>query len=183
VAGVLILEILGQNDIWVLASWPSIENIIRGKVVDSPKFGPWWVVWVHVCLWFVRASKCSSYTLTNLLFGLCKSMWVIDLLVNLPSPIPELQHGPLPSKCCEPGSAPQLPNSFSFCCLHLWTHSWVLQRDWGCVNLGTRDHPMMEGHFKKVFNQVKLLVEEEVSHIVGATTLAIVLVTNKTFLF
>jgi hypothetical protein len=32
--------------------------------------------------------KCSSYALTNMLFGLCKSVWVIDLLVTLPSPYP-----------------------------------------------------------------------------------------------
>jgi len=30
--------------------------------------------------------RCSNYTLTNLLFGLCSSVWVIDLLVNLLSP-------------------------------------------------------------------------------------------------
>jgi hypothetical protein len=39
---------------------------------------------------FARGSfvhqKCSNYTLTNLLFGLRKSLWVIDLLVNLLSP-------------------------------------------------------------------------------------------------
>jgi hypothetical protein len=32
--------------------------------------------------------KCYSYALTNLLFGLCRSMWVVDLLVNFPSPHP-----------------------------------------------------------------------------------------------
>ncbi len=32
--------------------------------------------------------KCFNYTLNNLLFGLCRSMWVIHLLVNLPSPHP-----------------------------------------------------------------------------------------------
>jgi hypothetical protein len=32
------LGVLGQNDIWVQAPWPIIENIIRGKVVVSPKF-------------------------------------------------------------------------------------------------------------------------------------------------
>jgi hypothetical protein len=32
--------------------------------------------------------KCSNYALTNLLFGLCRFMWVIELLVNLPSPHP-----------------------------------------------------------------------------------------------
>jgi hypothetical protein len=64
--------------------------------VDSPKFGPWWVLWVRVCLWLIRAPKCSNYALTNLLFGLCKFMWVSELLVNLPSPISELQHTPTP---------------------------------------------------------------------------------------
>ncbi len=32
--------------------------------------------------------RCSNYALTNLLFGLCRSVWVIYLLVNLPSPHP-----------------------------------------------------------------------------------------------
>jgi hypothetical protein len=45
--------------------------------------------------------KCSCYALTNLLFGLCRSMWVIYLLVILFSPILELQHAPLSLKCCE----------------------------------------------------------------------------------
>ncbi len=30
--------------------------------------------------------KCSSYALTNLLFGLCRFMWVIELLIICPSP-------------------------------------------------------------------------------------------------
>jgi len=30
--------------------------------------------------------KCSNYALTNLLFGLCNSMWIIDLLVIFPNP-------------------------------------------------------------------------------------------------
>jgi hypothetical protein len=35
------LEVQGQNDIWVLALWPSIKNIIRGKVMASFKSKPW----------------------------------------------------------------------------------------------------------------------------------------------
>jgi len=31
------LGVAGQNDIWVLAPWPGTNNIIRGKVVASPK--------------------------------------------------------------------------------------------------------------------------------------------------
>jgi hypothetical protein len=41
---------------------------------------------------FARGSsmhqKCSNYALTNLLFGLCRSMWIIELLVTLPNPHP-----------------------------------------------------------------------------------------------
>jgi hypothetical protein len=63
------LGVPGQKIIWMLVLWPAIEYTIRGKVVASPKFGPWWVLWVHGCSWFIRAPKCSNYALTNLLFG------------------------------------------------------------------------------------------------------------------
>jgi hypothetical protein len=46
-----------QNDIWVQALWLGIENTIRGKLVTSPKFGSWWVLWIYVCPWFVHAPK------------------------------------------------------------------------------------------------------------------------------
>jgi len=42
--------------------------------------------------------KCSNYALTNLLFGLCRSMWVIDLLVTLPSPYPRAPTHPFTLK-------------------------------------------------------------------------------------
>jgi hypothetical protein len=74
---------------WVLVPWLGTKYTIRGKVVASPKSGPWWVLWICVCPWLVRAPKCSNYALTNLLFGLCRSMWVIELLINLLSPISE----------------------------------------------------------------------------------------------
>jgi hypothetical protein len=90
------LGVPGQNDIWVLVPWPGTKYTIRGKVVASPKFGSWWVLWIYVCPWFVRALKCSNYALTNLRFGLCRSVWIIELLVILPSSISKLQHTPLP---------------------------------------------------------------------------------------
>jgi hypothetical protein len=100
------LGVLEQNDIWVLVPWPGIDYTIKGKVMASPKFGPWWVLWIHVCPWFVCAPRCSNYALTNLLFGLCRYVWVIEVLVSLLHPIPKFQHALLPPKCCEPGSAP-----------------------------------------------------------------------------
>jgi hypothetical protein len=65
------------------------KNNIRGKVVVSPKSRPWWVLWVRECLWRFVHQKCFNYALTNLLFGLCKSVWKIDLLIIHPNPHPE----------------------------------------------------------------------------------------------
>ncbi len=79
------LGVPGQNDIWVLALWPDTTNTIRGKVVASFKFKPWWVLWVCVCRGSSMHQKCSNYALTNLLFGLCRSMWVIEVFVTLHS--------------------------------------------------------------------------------------------------
>ncbi len=55
-----------QNDIWVMAPWPSIENIIRGKVMASPKSRPWWILWIHVCLWLVHALKILQLRINQL---------------------------------------------------------------------------------------------------------------------
>jgi hypothetical protein len=80
------LRVPGQNDIWLLAPWPSLENITRGKVVVSPNSNC-----DESCeSVFARASfmhqKCSNYALINLLFGLCMSVWLIYPLVTHPSP-------------------------------------------------------------------------------------------------
>ncbi len=69
--------------------------------------------------------KCFNFALINLLFSLCRFVWIIELLVTLPSPIPELQHT---LKCHEPGS---VLNFFSFRCLHLWIRNWIHQGAWG----------------------------------------------------
>jgi hypothetical protein len=62
-------------------------------------------------------TKCSSYALTNLLFGLCKFMWVIELFINLPSPHPGTPICPsTPEVLRTKKHAP-----LSFCCFHLWT--------------------------------------------------------------
>jgi hypothetical protein len=108
--------------------WPSTNNIIKGKVMaslslnygESSKFV------------FARGSfvhqKWTNYSLTNLLSGLCKFVWIIDPFVIRSSPHPEFQDVTLPSKCCE---LKNVPNSLSFCCFHLRIKSWVYQRVWG----------------------------------------------------
>ncbi len=35
------LGVPGQINIWMLASWPCTKYTIKGKVMASPKFGPW----------------------------------------------------------------------------------------------------------------------------------------------
>ncbi len=49
------------------------------------------------------------------------------------------------------------------------------------IHLGTHDHLVAKGHFRKAFDQVKSLVEEKVSHTLRATTSATMLVASKTF--
>jgi hypothetical protein len=75
VVGVLIL---GQNDIWLLAPWPNIKYIIKGKVVVSLKSGPWWILWVRVYSWFVRAPKVFEMRINQLVVWfvlVCVSNW------------------------------------------------------------------------------------------------------------
>jgi hypothetical protein len=86
--------------------WKATKNTIRGKVVASPKSEPWWVLWVWCCLRLVLTPKMFE-PCTNQLFVCFVQIHVTDwTLVNLPSPISELQHVPLPPKCYEPRSAP-----------------------------------------------------------------------------
>jgi len=54
--------------------------------VTFPKFKLWWVCESMYARDWSMHQKCSNYALTNLLFGLCKSMWIIDPLVIRPSP-------------------------------------------------------------------------------------------------
>jgi len=108
------LEVPGQNAIWMWASWRSTKYTIRGKVMASPKSKLWWILWVQVCPCFILAPKCFDYVVTNLLFGLCRPVWVSKLFVNLPSLILELQHAP-PQNATSQGTC---PNSLLFQCFH-----------------------------------------------------------------
>jgi hypothetical protein len=51
-----------------VASWRGKKYTIKGKVVVSPKFGSWWILWVQVCPWFVLAPK---------VFKLCTNQLVV----------------------------------------------------------------------------------------------------------
>jgi hypothetical protein len=75
------------------------------------------------CLWLVLAPKVLQLCTNHFVWVVCRPVWVSSLSI-LPSPIPKLQHTPLPLKCYELGNVPQLlslPLSFT------WTHIGVLQ--------------------------------------------------------
>jgi hypothetical protein len=112
------LGVSRQNDIWVLALWPSIENTIRGKVVASPKFRPWWILWVHVNLWLICAPKMIQLCTNQLDVWLCKFVWIIDSFITCLNPCLGTPACPLSSKCYKLRSV-VYPNFLSFRCFHL----------------------------------------------------------------
>jgi hypothetical protein len=74
--GPKVVRVLWQNVIWMWASWRDTYYIIKGKVVVCPKFGPWWILWVQVCLWHVLAPKVLKLC-TNQLF-----VWFVQICVS-----------------------------------------------------------------------------------------------------
>jgi hypothetical protein len=138
------LGVSGQNDIWVQPPWLITYNTIRGKVVASLKSKPWWVLWVRVCSWSFVHQKWSNYALTNLLFGLCRSVLIVDPLFTCPSPPSQSSNTPfLPPKCWELRNVFQfLLQLFSPLDLHLslsrnlgvhhlesnrWASNWIME--------------------------------------------------------
>ncbi len=95
--------------------WLIVENIIRGKP-PSPGHG-------ESCesMYVYNSSihqKCSNYTLTNLLFGLCKSVWIVDTFVIHSSPHPEAptcpSYSPPPPKMLQVKKHPSILFSIVF---------------------------------------------------------------------
>jgi hypothetical protein len=111
----------------MLVPWPATKYTIRGKVVASPKFKLWWILWVWICPWLVLTPKVLQLCINQLV------VWFMQVhvsdwsLVILPSPMSELQHALLPLKCYELGSVPQL---LIFPLFSLQIHIWVYQRVW-----------------------------------------------------
>ncbi len=132
ISRISILQLESPKTKCMLALWPGTKNTIKGKVMASLKSGPWWILWIHVSS---VHQKCSNYALTNSVFGLCKSVWVIDLFVIFSSFHPGTPAWPFTPKCCERGKVSQL---LIFLLFTLWTHNWIHKRVWRCVN-----HPLL----------------------------------------
>jgi hypothetical protein len=85
-----------------------------GKVVASPKFGPWWILWIQIWLWFVLPPK---------MFNLCNNqlvVWFVQIRVvkclsfflfpYRSSSMPLYPQSATSQRAC--------PDSLPFCCLH-----------------------------------------------------------------
>jgi hypothetical protein len=80
---------LGQRAIWVWARRSYAENTMWGKVVASPKSGPWWVLCVKVLVACPNTQGCSRMWINPLVVGFgCR--FKLDNLVPLLSLIPRL---------------------------------------------------------------------------------------------
>jgi hypothetical protein len=121
-----------HDNIWVLAPWPWTKNIIRGKVLASPKSKSWRVLWIRVCPWLIHAPKMLQLCINQLVVWFVYvrvSNWIACHSFLVPfgnSSTPLYPRSVTNQRTC--------PNSFSFHCLRLWTCSWVHQGAWGCVN-------------------------------------------------
>jgi hypothetical protein len=101
-------------------------------VVASPESGSCWVLWICVCLWFIRALKMFEPCPNQLVDGLYRSMRIIDPHVICPTP-----HLGTPTRHSTPEvlwakkrtSTPSF-SLFSFSDLHL-----NLSRSVGCVTI------------------------------------------------
>jgi hypothetical protein len=119
------LGVLKQNDIWMLVMWPSVEYTIRGKLVASPSPGRGESCESMLARCESMHQKCSNSALTNLLFGLCRSVWVIDLVVNLPRPHPGALARTSTPKVLWARECALILSPSDVC--HLWTRSWIHQ--------------------------------------------------------
>jgi len=68
------LENREKNTIWVYPLRWVTKNTIRGKVMASPKSKPWWVLWICVSLWFIRALKMLQLCINQLV------VWFMQLI-------------------------------------------------------------------------------------------------------
>jgi hypothetical protein len=87
------LRVPRKNYIWMHPLWLITENTIKGRWWLPPSLGHGESCEsVYACGSFVH-QKLSNYTLTNL-FGLCRYVWIIDLLIIHPIPNPKVPTHP-----------------------------------------------------------------------------------------
>ncbi len=70
----------------MLVPWLGIKYTTRGKVMASPKSGPWWVLWVRGRTWLVLAPKVFQLCINQLVIWFCVGACEWLILVIFPSP-------------------------------------------------------------------------------------------------
>jgi hypothetical protein len=112
--------------------------IVRGHAQRILLGGRWWLPsslgWGESCeSVFVCDSsmhqKCSNYTLTNLLFSLCRSVWIIDSLVTCCNPHLKVPTCPFALEMLRAKEHAPIP--YPSIIFHFGTHNWVYQGVWG----------------------------------------------------
>jgi hypothetical protein len=121
-----------QNAIWMWASWRGTKYTIRGKVVTSPKFGPWWILWIRICSWLILTPKLFQLCTNQLVVWFCPCEWIsclsFFLVPSRSSSTPLYPQNVMSQKMC-----------FRFVALSLFSfqiHIWVYQRAWGRISCG-----------------------------------------------
>jgi hypothetical protein len=122
---------------------------IWGKVVASPKSGPWWILWVRGRPWLFLAPKVLQPCANQLVCWFCANLlkWVNFLSLFL---VPSRSSSTpfYPSKCWKLGSVPWVPNlsivSILRLNLNLWKdfgarHFWCKNKSW--ANTESQDSP------------------------------------------
>jgi len=128
------------------APWRGAKYTIRGKVVASPKSGPWWILCGPCCSWLVLTPKVLQLCTNHLVWDVCRPMWVSEACQFFLVPSWNSNTPLYPSKCCELGNMPQLLPLPMSC---TWTHFWILQ------GVGSASH-MKCGHQHPIFNPIPL---------------------------
>jgi hypothetical protein len=131
IVGVPTVGILGQNAIWMWPPCKGANNIIRGKVVVSPKCGLWWVSWVWIRPWLVLAPKVLKLCTNPFVLVLCISMWIIEacqlfLVSSWSSEMPLY-----PSIVLQVRERPQL---LALPLFSVWDSHFNPSRSWECQN-------------------------------------------------
>ncbi len=106
VARVPNVGIPGQKIIWMWPQWRVTKYTIRGKMVVSPKFRPWWVLWVQGCPWFVLTSKVFQLCTNHLVLGSYMFVWVIKAFQFFLVPFWSSNTPLYPSKCYKLRNSP-----------------------------------------------------------------------------
>jgi len=73
VVGISKLLLKSPGTKWHLGASPVAKHKVyyKGKVMASPKSGPWWVLWVRVCPWLILTPKMIQLCINQLVVWFC----------------------------------------------------------------------------------------------------------------